>query len=177
VLLDPNPWGVKKGGCYASRPEHPLYYLDAETLLVATYIWVLRVLPHSSSPAILSKTRLRMRLWTSRGSCPCPRRFIWGWGLKVAEHLGGGGLPDTPSAGGTGLPFSRRSIATALFALFRGKRRPPLAKTLSGSLGPPRSPRKARVEVLARDLLVDREAVVWRGETLLLDPRRRWEVV
>ena len=29
----------------------------------------------------------------------------------------------------------------------------------------------------ARDLLADREAVVWRGETLLLDPRRRWEVV
>jgi hypothetical protein len=53
----------------------------------------------------------------------------------------------------------------------------PLAKTLSGSPGPPRSPRKARVEVLARDLLVDRETVVWRGETLLLDPRRRWEVV
>jgi hypothetical protein len=31
-------------------------------------VWVLylRVLPHSSTPAILSKTRLRMRLWTSR---------------------------------------------------------------------------------------------------------------
>jgi hypothetical protein len=40
---------------------------------------------------------------------------------------------------------------------------PPLAKTLSGSPGPPRSPRKARVGVLARDLLADREAVVWRG--------------
>jgi hypothetical protein len=26
----------------------------------------LRVLPHSSTPAILSKTRLRMRLWTKR---------------------------------------------------------------------------------------------------------------
>jgi IS5 family transposase len=29
----------------------------------------------------------------------------------------------------------------------------------------------------ARDLLADREAVVWRGETLLLDRRRKWEVV
>ena len=53
----------------------------------------------------------------------------------------------------------------------------PLAKTLSGSPGPPRSPGRARVGVLARDLQADREAVVWRGETLLLDPRRRWEVV
>jgi hypothetical protein len=61
--------------------------------------------------------------------------------------------------------------------LFRGKRRPPLAKTLSGSLGPLGSPRKARVGVLARDFLADREAVVWRGETLLLDPRRKWEAV
>ena len=43
----------------------------------------LRVLPHSSTPAILSKTRLRMRLWTSRGSCPW--RFIWGWGPKGEE--------------------------------------------------------------------------------------------
>jgi hypothetical protein len=53
----------------------------------------------------------------------------------------------------------------------------PLAKTLSGSLGPRRSPRRACVGVLARDLPAHREAVVWRGETLLLDPRRRWEVV
>jgi hypothetical protein len=45
--------------------------------------------------------------------------------------------------------LSRRSIATALFALSRGKRRPPLAKTLSGSLGPRRSPRRACVGVLA----------------------------
>jgi hypothetical protein len=59
----------------------------------------LRVLPHSSTPAILSKTRLRMRLWTSRGSCPCPWRSIWGWDPKEAQHLGGGGLPDTLSAG------------------------------------------------------------------------------
>ncbi len=51
----------------------------------------------------------------------------------------------------------------------------PLAKTLSGSLGPRRFPRKACVEVLARELPAHREAVVWRGETLLLDPRRRWE--
>jgi hypothetical protein len=35
------------------------------------------------------------------GSCPCPRRFIWGWGSK-------GGLPDAPSAGGAGSPFSRK---------------------------------------------------------------------
>jgi hypothetical protein len=73
--------------------------------------------------------------------------------------------------------LSRKKIATALFALSRGKRRPPLAKTLSGSLGPPRSPGRARVGVLARDLPADREAVVWRGETLLLDRRRKWEVV
>jgi hypothetical protein len=54
---------------------------------------------------------------------------------------------------------------------------PPLAKTLSGSPGPPRSPGRACVEVLARNLLADREAVLWRGETLLLDPKRKWEVV
>ena len=41
-----------------------------------------------------------MRLWTSRGSCPCPWRFIWGWGSK-------GGLLDAPSAG-RGSPFSRK---------------------------------------------------------------------
>jgi len=35
------------------------------------------------------------------GSCPCPRRFIWGWGSK-------GGLPDAPSAGGTSPLFSRK---------------------------------------------------------------------
>ena len=75
MLLDPNPWGVKKGGCYASRPERPLYYLDAETLLVATYIWVLRVLPHSSTPAILSKTRLRMRMGTSVSEATLRMRF------------------------------------------------------------------------------------------------------
>jgi hypothetical protein len=32
----------------------------------ASYILYLRVLPHSSTPAILSKTLLRMRLWTKR---------------------------------------------------------------------------------------------------------------
>jgi hypothetical protein len=34
--------------------------------------------------------------------------WIFGWGLKVAQHLGGGGLPDAPSAGGAGLPPSRK---------------------------------------------------------------------
>jgi hypothetical protein len=72
--------------------------------------------------------------------------------------------------------FREETLLRPFFALFRGKRRP-LAKTLRGSPGPPRSPGKACVGVLARDLLADREAVVWRGETLLLDPRRKWEVV
>jgi hypothetical protein len=40
VLLDPNPWDVKKRWCHAADREHPLYYLDAETLLVAIYVWV-----------------------------------------------------------------------------------------------------------------------------------------
>ena len=35
------------------------------------------------------------------GSCPCPRRFIWSWSSK-------GGLPDAPSAEGTGPPPSRK---------------------------------------------------------------------
>jgi hypothetical protein len=34
--------------------------------LVEREILFLRVLPHSYTPAILSKTRLRMRLWTKR---------------------------------------------------------------------------------------------------------------
>ncbi len=29
-----------KGGAMRNDREHPLYYLDAETLLVATYVWV-----------------------------------------------------------------------------------------------------------------------------------------
>jgi len=41
------------------------------------------------------------------GSCPCPRWSIWGWGLKVAEHLGGGGLPDTLSAGSRNPSFAK----------------------------------------------------------------------
>jgi hypothetical protein len=81
----------------------------------------LRVLPHSSTPAILSKTLLRMRLWTSRGSCPCPWRFIWGWGPKVAQHLGGGDLPDTPSAEGTGPPSSRKFTFAHREGLERGR--------------------------------------------------------
>ena len=35
----------------------------------------LRVLPHSSIPAILSKTRLRMRLWTSVSEATLRMRF------------------------------------------------------------------------------------------------------
>jgi hypothetical protein len=35
---------------------------------------------------------------------------VWGGrgGLKVAQHLGGGGLPEAPSSGGTSPPFSRK---------------------------------------------------------------------
>jgi hypothetical protein len=40
VLLDLDPRDVKKGGAIRQDREHPLYHLDAETLLVATYIWV-----------------------------------------------------------------------------------------------------------------------------------------
>jgi hypothetical protein len=42
------------------------------------------------------------------GSCPCPRWSIWDWDPKEAQHLGGGGLPDAPSAEGTGPPPSRK---------------------------------------------------------------------
>ena len=62
----------------------------------------------SSEGAILRETRLRTRPLTSRGSCPCPWRFIWGWGPKAAQHLGGEDLPDTPSAKGAG-PHLRES--------------------------------------------------------------------
>ena len=41
----------------------------------------------------------RARPCSECGSCPCPRWSIWGWDPKEAQHLGGGGLPDTLSAG------------------------------------------------------------------------------
>jgi hypothetical protein len=117
-----------------------------------------------------------MRLWTSRGSCPCPRRFIWGWGLKVAEHLGEGASRTPPPLGVQAFHFREGALLRPSLPSSE-ENAAPLAKTLSGSLGPRRSPGRACVGVLARDLQADREAVVWRGETLLLDPRRRWEVV
>ncbi len=40
----------------------------------------------------------RARPGSERGSCPCPRPSIWDWDPKEAQHLGGGGLPDTLSA-------------------------------------------------------------------------------
>jgi hypothetical protein len=48
-----------------------------------------------------------------------PRRFIWDWGPKEAQHLGGGGLPDTPSAGGA-TPFSRKPPFPGLTKLGMG---------------------------------------------------------
>jgi hypothetical protein len=108
----------------------------------------------------------RARPCSECGSCPCPRRSIWGWDPKEAQHLGGGGLP-TLSAASRNPSFAK--------VVFREGRllRPslpspeenaaPLAKTPSGSPGPPRSPGRACVGVLARDLPAHREAVVWRG--------------
>jgi len=84
-------------------PEKPFHNSDLATLCCKANVRAL-----SSTPAILRETRLRMRLWTSRGSCPCPWRFIWGWSPKVAQHLGGGDLPDTPSTEGAG-PHLRES--------------------------------------------------------------------
>jgi hypothetical protein len=55
----------------------------------------LRVLPHSSTPAILSKTRLRMRLWTKRirfTRAARPRSY------KDFDTV----LPVKPPSGGTG---------------------------------------------------------------------------
>jgi hypothetical protein len=49
----------------------------------------------------------RARPCSECGSCPCPRWSIWGWDPKEAQHLGGGGLPDTPSAEGTGPHFRK----------------------------------------------------------------------
>jgi hypothetical protein len=52
----------------------------------------------------------RARPCSECGSCPCPRPSIWGWDPKEARHLGGEGLPDTLSAGGTSPPFSRSAL-------------------------------------------------------------------
>jgi len=54
--------------------------------------------------------------------------------------------------------FSRRNVTTTFFSFEENAS--PLAKTLSGSPGPPRSPGRACVGVLARDLPAHREAVV-----------------
>jgi hypothetical protein len=56
------------------------------------------------------------------GSCPCPRRFIWGWGSK-------GGLPDAPSAGGAG-PHFRESSPSRRGRPFLGPERGPACMEL-----------------------------------------------
>ncbi len=117
--------------------------------------------------------------------------------MPLPRPMGDGAGHPYPRPGGSGCAgrlgryaaFGRRSVTPAQKRTFAKTRRysllcplprktpPPLAKTLSGSPGPPRSPERACVGVLFRDLPAHREAVVWRGETLLLDPRRRWDVV
>jgi len=67
----------------------------------------------------------RARPRSERGSCPCPRWSIWGWDPKEAQHLGGGGLPDTLSAGKRYLSFAK--------ADFRAQRGP--SQGPSGDLG------------------------------------------
>jgi len=134
-----------------------------------------RVLPHSSTPAIPSEARLRMRV------LPLPPLVHLGLGPQRGSASRGRRPPGHPLRRQAQPQFrerilSRRNVATAFFSSSE-ENTAPLAKTLRGSPGPPRSPGKACVGVLARDLLADREAVVWRGETLLLDPRRKWEVV
>ena len=49
----------------------------------------------------------RARPCSECGSCPCPRWSIWGWDPKEAQHLGGGGLPDTLSAGSRNPIFAK----------------------------------------------------------------------
>jgi hypothetical protein len=68
------------------------------------------------------------------GSCPCPRRFIWGWGSK-------GGLPDAPSAGGVGPPPSRKFT----FAQGKAPEGPGAGAGVHGVAADPRgSPHKPR---------------------------------
>jgi hypothetical protein len=59
---------------------------------------------------IASPRPSRARPCSECGSCPCPRWSIWGWDPKEAQHLGGGGLPDTPSARGTSPPFCEGAL-------------------------------------------------------------------
>jgi hypothetical protein len=79
----------------------------------------------------------RARPRSECGSCPCPRRCIWGWDPKEAQHLGGGGLPDTLSAGRRNPIFAkgdfreRRSLRPS--SPSSEENAAPLAKTLSGS--------------------------------------------
>jgi hypothetical protein len=102
----------------------------------------------SSEGAILRETLLRMRLWTSRGSCPHPWRFIWCWGPKVAQHLGGGDLPDTPSTEGAG-PHLRESCP---FAQGKAPEGPGAGGWLAWSCGESReSPHKPRKERWGRE--------------------------
>ena len=54
---------------------------------------LLRVLPHSSTPAILSEALLRMRV------LPLPPLVHLGLGPQRGSASRGGGLPDTLSAG------------------------------------------------------------------------------
>jgi hypothetical protein len=68
---------------------------------------------------------------------------------------------------------------TSLRPSFRLPRKtpPPSPRPLAVLLARGALPGKPASRSSPRDLLADREAVVWRGETLLLDPRRKWEVV
>ena len=66
----PRFWPTLRAGLHYVFPLAYLLYalliieLSPERAALNTIF--LRVLPHSSTPAILSKTRLRMRLWTKR---------------------------------------------------------------------------------------------------------------
>jgi hypothetical protein len=80
----------------------------------------------------------RARSGSECGSCPCPRWSIWGWDPKEAQHLGGGGLPDTLSAGRRNPSFAK-VIFRACEMPFQPSRPP---RALSGKPSALKGPRR-----------------------------------
>ena len=80
----------------------------------------------------------RARPCSERGSCPCPRWSIWGWDPKEARHLGGGGLPDTLSAGRRNPSFAK-AFFRACEMPFQPSRPP---RALSGKPSALKGPRR-----------------------------------
>jgi len=58
------------------------------------------------------------------GSCPCPRRFIWGWGPKGEE------ASRTPPPPGARVPHLRESFPSRIERPFLGPERGPACMEL-----------------------------------------------